>query len=186
MMIIALSGPSGSGKSTIIKELASEYNVLYEKYIPLNVHSLNNRHILSKWKWIGYWFDNVFEFASKNCKLLITDRSPIDTAAYVDNGETILLPAVKSSLEELSNYGHEFRSILITSDIDILIERIKARIADEPKRLSYHEMDIDFSKRVFDFFTQQKIWQATFNTSRCTLKEATLSVTKSIKELSEY
>jgi hypothetical protein len=85
MLIVALTGPSAVGKTSVTRLLAEKFDVLHESYMEQNVHGLDNRHVISKWAYIGAWFDSIYRRASAGCHVLLTDRSPYDTCAYVDH-----------------------------------------------------------------------------------------------------
>jgi hypothetical protein len=113
MLIVALTGPSAVGKTSVTRLLAEKFDVLHESYMEQNVHGLDNRHVISKWAYIGAWFDSIYRRASAGCHVLLTDRSPYDTCAYVDHETECLLRVVRRSMEELTFYGHSVKTLLL-------------------------------------------------------------------------
>ena len=122
MLAIALSGPSGGGKTEIINALSNQFPIIPERYIELNTYSMNNKHAISKWAYVSYWINAVFEHASLGHAFAVSDRSPLDTAAYAEHGQHVLLPVLLQSMDEMRQYGHELKTILITA-------------SDEPARI---------------------------------------------------
>lgn len=98
MNVVALSGPRGAGKSTLLRKIEGEYCVQHEDFRAMNRHSCDNGSVLSKWLYIGSWFDRILQAQVDQVSLLVADRSPIDTAAYAAQGSELLLPAVSAEL----------------------------------------------------------------------------------------
>jgi thymidylate kinase len=166
MLVIILSGPSGAGKTTVLRSLASEFTTQPERYMELNTHKLDNKYVLSKWTYIGTWFDSVLTHRSQGMTVLLTDRSPIDTAAYAPGAERHILPAVLESFEELLYYGVQCKTILVTAAFDILMQRIDARLQKDCHRRAYHEDSIEFCRRAYAFYERHfDLWDVVVDTS---------------------
>lgn len=167
LTVISFVGPSGSGKSTAMKALCTHYEVLQERYIALNRYSLDNRLLLSKWAYIQYWFDGVLEARGREASMLLTDRCPLDTCAYVREKQSELVQVLETSISELKQIGIAVRTVLATAPFDILQARIESRLGSEPERLSYNEASIEHNRRAYDFYSDYKrLWDRTIDTSK--------------------
>jgi thymidylate kinase len=184
MKVVSLVGPSGAGKTTVLKKLKSNYTTNKEMYMELNRHSLDNRLVVSKWLYVGNWFDQILEHFHSGKKLVITDRSPLDTCAYVSNDATVLLELVLSSFNELSKLGIEFKTILVTGDFDILQGRINARLKLEPARLEYNEDNTTHNKNAHDFYVNnQNLFTAMIDSTKTTPEEQASEIDCLIQKL---
>jgi len=166
MKVYCLVGPSAAGKSTALKLLSDNYKVLEERYMDLNIFNLDNRLILSKWKYIDYWFSSILEAKKKGYENLITDRCPFDTCAYISNMKNELFNCIDESFKEILHLGISTKFILINADFDELERRINNRILLEKDRVNYNELDQEHNRRAYDFFIEKRnIWDAEINTS---------------------
>ena len=166
MVVIILSGPSGSGKTTVLRSLGRQLTTQPERYMELNTHKVDNKHVLSKWTYIASWFDSVLTHRSEGATVLLTDRSPVDTAAYAIGAERHILPAVLESFHELEYYGIRCKTILVTAAFDILMQRIGARLQKESHRAAYHEDSSEFCRQAYTFYERHSaLWDATVDTS---------------------
>jgi thymidylate kinase len=185
MKVISLVGPSGAGKTTVLEKLKSNYTTNKEMYMELNRHGLDNRLLVSKWLYIGNWFDQILEHFHSGEELVVTDRSPLDTCAYVSKDATVLLELVLSSFNELSNLGIEFKTILVTGDFGTLQERINARLKSEPARLQYNEADTTHNKKAHDFYVNNNhnLFTAMIDSTKTTPEEQAGEIDKLILKL---
>ena len=184
LTVISLIGPSGGGKSTAIKTLSADHEVLQERYMELNCHQLDNRLLLSKWAYIQYWFDGVHKARANGQNLLLTDRCPLDTCAYVLEGRSALLDILKIAINELETLSIRVRTILITADFGVLQTRINRRLADEPRRHEYNEADISHNRRAFDFYSENtQQWDRLINSTQKTESELLLLLKTTIMDL---
>ncbi len=166
LTIISFVGPSGSGKSTAMQMLASKYQILQERYMELNRHQLDNRLMLSKWAYIQYWFDSVLQSKANGDTLLLTDRCPLDTCAYVREGRFELLNVLTTSINELSALGISVQKVLVTAPFDILQTRINLRLKTDTRRLSYNEEDVEHNRRAYEFYSENaQLWDRIIDTS---------------------
>jgi len=165
--VVSFIGPSGSGKSTAILALSKKHAILQEKYMELNRHQLDNRLMLSKWAYIQYWFDGVLQSkAATGVNLLLTDRCPLDTCAYVREGRAELLSVLMTATRELGSLNVKMMMILLTAPFDILQGRISLRLKNEPARLNYNEGVIDHNRRAYSFYTENThLWDRIIDTS---------------------
>lgn len=181
LTVFSLVGPSGSGKSTLLRELARNYPVLEEKYMELNRFGLDNTLCLSKWGYINYWFNSVLE-AREVDKLLITDRCPYDTCAYVKNGAGALRTLVQNSFDDIRGIGVRSVLVLLTGDFSHLEERISMRLRAEPERLKYHEGEREHNRRAWQFFVDnERLWHYTIDSTEMTLQEVYEEVVRIIQ-----
>lgn len=170
LTVFSLVGPSGSGKSTLLKELARSYPVLQEKYMELNRFGLDNTLCLSKWGYINYWFNSVLE-ARGTAKVLVTDRCPYDTCAYVRSGAEALKTVVHNSFNDIRGVGVRPVLILLTADFDHLQSRIADRLKAEPERLKYHEGEREHNQRAWQFFVANKeLWHHAIDSTGMSLQ----------------
>jgi thymidylate kinase len=167
LQVIAFAGPSGTGKSTALRGLAKKYCVIQEKYMDLNRHSLDNRLFLSKWAYIHYWFDKVLEARAAGESLVLTDRCPLDTCAYVGaTRRPSLISIVSVSMAELETRGIVVRTILAMAPFSVLQSRIERRLASEPLRRNYHEQSLSHNRRVYAFYRRySRLWDSTVATA---------------------
>lgn len=166
LTVISFVGPSGSGKSTAMQALAAKYEILQERYMELNRYQLDNRLMLSKWAYIQYWFDSVLQSKAKGDSLLLTDRCPLDTCAYVRKGRFELLDVLTTSLNELSSLGISMQKVLVTAPFDILQARIDSRLKTDTRRLSYNEGDVEHNRRAYEFYSENaQLWDRVIDTS---------------------
>ena len=182
--IVSFVGPSGSGKSSAIKEVVSEYKVLPEKYMELNQHGLDNRLMLSKWAYINYWFDNVLLAKTSKIDLLLTDRCPLDTCAYVRNGSQELLQVLQLSIDELMERDIFVKKILVTADFEILQTRIENRLKIDRRRVDYNEENIAHNRRAYDFFANNEyLWDRKIDTCDISKMEVLAVIKKTIESI---
>jgi ribose 1,5-bisphosphokinase PhnN len=164
--VVSFVGPSGAGKSTAMKALASKYSVLSERYMELNRHQLDNRLMLSKWAYNQYWFDGVLQAVADGKTLLLTDRCPLDTCAYVREGRIALWEVLMQSIQELSERGVVVHKVLVTAPFDVLQARILERLKRETGRVLYNESDVAHNKRAYEFYSDNaKTWERAIDTS---------------------
>jgi len=184
LVVISLVGPSAAGKTSIINLLKDEFEVLSEKYMDLNKFKLDNRLLLSKWTYIDYWYNNIFQAKNDQIEVLITDRCPFDTCAYVYEKSDELFAILEECSSELLNKNIELKTILVTSDFEILESRIKSRIKKESRREFYNEKDRGHNRRAYDFYQKNiNYWNNTINTSGMTLSEVKDELQRTIKTL---
>lgn len=177
MLLVSLSGPSGAGKTRLIEKLGCEFPIIPEKYLELNEYSLDNTLVLSKWAYINYWFNQALSKFINGQKIIVSDRSPLDTIFYVTDGDKKLLPPILQSIEELCSYGIKIRHILIYCEFNDIKERISERLMSQPQRSKYHEDDVDFIKKVYENYRNSiEHWNASINTSCISESEALLKI----------
>lgn len=173
MQVVALSGPSAAGKSTLLESISASYSVQNANYRALDRHDLDNRNVLSKWLYIGTWFDRILEAQSQDVTLLVVDRSPIDTAAYAVDGAALLLPAILRSFSEIRLRNIHIISVLITASHDALAARTVARLGVQPHRLAYPELDRAATDRAYRFYQlHPQLWSDTIDTTNLNVEQA--------------
>lgn len=184
LTVVAFSGPSGSGKSTAMKALEATYRVLSERYMELNRHHLDNRLVLSKWAYIQYWFDGVLQARADGATLLLTDRCPLDTCAYVSHGRSALLELLTASMNELRGRNITVRKILVTAPFEVLQARIVARLEVDARRRNYHEADEQHNRSAYDFYSEHNLWDRLVDTSTTSQSDLMALLESTISDLS--
>jgi len=135
----------------------------------LNKYKLDNRLVMSKWSYINYWFDSIMQAKKRNVKLLITDRCPYDTCAYVSNNSDELFSIISRSFNELKELGIIVKTVLVTGEFEDLQTRIVARMKVEKQREFYHESNIEHNLRAYNFFkSKEDNWDYIINTTNMT------------------
>lgn len=169
LLVLSLVGPSGAGKSTVLNSIKSRNNILEEKYMELNKYKLDNRLVISKWTYIDYWFDSIMQAKGQNVKLLITDRCPYDTCAYVSNNSDELFKIISRSFHELEELGIIIKTVLVTGEFEDLQTRIVSRMKVEKQREFYHESNIEHNLKAYNFFkSKEGNWDYIINTTNMT------------------
>lgn len=182
MLIVSISGPSGAGKTTALN-LLSSYKVLPERYMELNIHKLDNTLVASKWRYIAEWFDRILEFLPEKHEVVVADRSPLDTAAYVSVGQATLESMVRQTFSELEDqYDLLFRHILLIADDCDLRRRIRERLVDQPQRSFYRETDRSLYRRVLSFY-RSRHWDALVDTTSCSPAQVAEKLGETIRTL---
>jgi thymidylate kinase len=125
--VVAFVGPGGSGKTTALSSLSESIPMVQSTYRSLNLHNLSARLVLSKWNYIGSWINEVLDAQAQGRTMLISDRAPLDTCAYISIGAEQLLELTSRSMEELASLGVEVTHVLMTADFDTLLRRVRER-----------------------------------------------------------
>ena len=128
----------------------------------LNIYRLDNTLVASKWRYIAAWFDAILDHhANAGSMVVVTDRSPLDTVAYIATEDQCALALlVRRTFSELeANKGLLFRHILLTADADTLIRRVRSRLIAQPQRSKYHENETTHHQHEHKFYRQQR-WHA--------------------------
>lgn len=169
LIVLSLVGPSGAGKSTVLNSIKSRNNILEEKYMELNKYKLDNRLLISKWTYIDYWFNSIIQAKKQNVKLLVTDRCPYDTCAYVSNNSDELFKIISRSFDELKELGINIKTVLVTGEFQDLQSRIASRMKIEKERELYHEGNEEHNLKAFNFFkAKEGHWDYVINTTKMT------------------
>jgi GTPase SAR1 family protein len=145
-------GPSASGKTTLINEFKkANFSIMEENYMGSFNKLVNNREMLSKWNWISFWFDRILNFFEDGLEILITDSHPLLVVPFVDKGTSLIEPILYSQ-EELKHHNILIETIYLNIDFEVLMKRVYARIEHEQHRRYYAETDIEFCKKIYDFY----------------------------------
>jgi thymidylate kinase len=172
--VFILVGPSGSGKSTIVQQVKNNVFKINSRYLILNKNNIDNKLLLSKWLYIGSWFNQIVALHIKGTAIVLSDRCPIDTVAYAEDGDLLLDPVLRT-FQEIELLGIKVSLIYIRVDMHTLIERIRARILREPERERYHELNFEYLKKTIDFYEKNKLlWNNTVENERdinCAVQE---------------
>jgi len=127
MDVIIISGPSGSGKSTLIKYLDSNYQNININFRNCKNSDKNPTSLISKLDYTKKWFDKIEELYYRNYSIIISDRSPFDNLAYLQESRYEHFKSIELEFQKLKLLGINFHTILVTADSEILIERITMR-----------------------------------------------------------
>jgi thymidylate kinase len=166
MIVISLVGPSAAGKSTVVKHFADRVDTIEESYIELDRHELDSRWTLSKWNFMANWFNRILEKRQDGVSIVMTDRSPLCSAAYVVRGKEEYLNLALHSLDELTRLGVHCYPVLLTARLPVLLERTTRRLKAEPWRARYHEQDGDRAESVRNYFEERSAhWSHVVDTS---------------------
>jgi len=156
LTVVSFIGPTGAGKTKIITALSTKYETEASNYMELDEYQLDNKLITSKWFYFEYWFRKVLSAQKNDYKIILTDRCPYDTCAYVDSGRNELSSIVNSSFKELNDRNITIKKVLITANFDVLQERINKRLLTDQVRIKYHEDDVSYNKRAYEFYMDHK------------------------------
>ena len=151
MLVIPLVGPNAAGKTTLVTLLSANYRTVSENYVQLDRWGLDNALFVSKWTWIASWFDRVLEAKRNGVDVLITDRAPVEAAAYPEDGHEMFRPLLVS-MKELGSIGINCHIAYLFCDWDVLRNRAATRLDSEPYRRQYREGEASFNSRLYAFY----------------------------------
>jgi hypothetical protein len=151
MLVISLVAPNAAGKTTLVTLLSSNYQTVSENYVELDQWGLDNSFFASKWTWIGSWFNRVLAAKQNGVDVLITDRAPVEAAAYPEDGHELFRPLL-ISMKELGSIGINCRIVYLFCDWEVLRNRTAKRLESEPYRRQYREGEAGFNNRLYAFY----------------------------------
>ena len=171
--LMIFSGPSGAGKTTTYERLGKR-NVrqMQSRYCKSNAHKISSEMVLSKWAYAGYWFKEIWDSKYIGEPFLISDRSPLDSCAYLANHSDQVLELTMFSMNELSRQGVEIYHIYMTADEDTLLERARNRAKVDGFEEYRIETRGDAWDRAIRFYNgHPDIWHHKVDTSNMTIEE---------------
>ncbi len=153
--VLALSGPSGAGKTTAFESLtSSSFHGMDAKYSTSNQHKISSNQLLSKWMFLGYWFKEAYNLHIDGVTGFLSDRSPLDSCAYLNHGADLVRDLTLRSFQELeAEKGVKVDHIYMTASISTLRERARQRdlqFGAEPHRLSEKSGALESSIAFYD------------------------------------
>lgn len=154
MKLISISGPCGSGKSTLIKLISLKEKFIDVVYKNCAGAKLDTTTIESKLDYTEKWFEQVEQFNSNQVKLAFSDRSPIDCIAYLKNDKEKFIELLQDSFTKLNNLKITHKQILLTSEKNILIERINKRCIELKRKKEDCENELIHLSNSLEFFNQ--------------------------------
>lgn len=127
MKIISLSGPCGSGKSTIFSFLKEDYKILFTTYKNSRGVNLDATKLISKIEYVNNWFSEVQKLKETNFELILSDRSPFDSLAYLNEDIETFKEEIYYRFNRLNEKNITLHPILITASKNELKHRINNR-----------------------------------------------------------
>lgn len=127
MKIISLSGPCGSGKSTMFNFLKQDYKILYATYKNSRGANLDATKLISKIDYVNNWFSEVQKLKETNLELILSDRSPFDSLAYLTEDIETFKEEIYYQFHRLNEKNITLHPILITASKNELKHRINNR-----------------------------------------------------------
>jgi len=184
MNVFALVGPSGSGKTSVINALRSfGITTMEENYIGSYPSQFSNRELLSKWSWIALWIELVWDFKLQGTRLLVSDRCLLDVVPYANEG-LLLLETLKCTMKEFQKHRVWIRTIYLRVPFQICFERSRLRLHEEPNRLVYGELDLNYAASVYAFYEDGigNLWDFTIEASDRSVEEIADEIKKIVEE----
>ena len=154
MKLISISGPCGSGKSTLMKLISQEEECINVVYKTCAGAKLDTTTIESKLDYTKKWFEQVEQFNLNQGKLAFSDRSPIDCIAYLRNDKEKFIELLQHNFTKLNNLKITHKKVLLTSEKNILIERINKRCIELKRKKEDCENELTHLSDSLFFFNQ--------------------------------
>ena len=165
--VISIVGMIGTGKTSVINELSRRgYPVLQEEYMSSKIR-FDNRLSISKWSWVGNWFNNLYDFFTENphSHFVFTDRNALEAGIWTPTCYSFMSP-LERSFSEMGEMGFKFVNICLFCNNEILNERIQSRLILEPYRKDYNEANDVFINTLNNSYESNKdLWDYKIDTS---------------------
>lgn len=155
MKIISISGPCASGKSTMIELLKIEYKILNSTYKKSKGVILDSTKLESKIDYVENWFKEILIHSSNNCELIISDRSPFDSLAYLKEGITEFEALMTKKFESIRQKGILYYSILLTAKNNELKNRIKSRFKNKKRDEQLYKQELNQLENSLSFYNEK-------------------------------
>jgi len=168
--LLIFSGPSGAGKTTVFDRLAKRnVRTMQSKYCKSNSHKISSDMLLSKWAYAGYWFREIWDAKHMREDFLISDRSPLDSCAYLTNYSEHTLELTMFSMKELTKQGVDIYHVYMTADEETLLGRTRNRSKLHGSEAYRIETKGDAWDRAIKFYNDHPdIWHHVLDTSNMT------------------
>ena len=156
LRIFAIVGSCGAGKTSVLNQLPAGILVHKEGYIEKDNETIfiDNQLYHSKLRYMSSWFLSMYEYSNKGYPLVVSDRCPIDNAAYVEKPALLfeLIEQMMLELTKLKDRKILIETIYIRVDFKVCRSRVKQRLLEEPMRVKYHEDNARFLKKTWQFY----------------------------------
>ncbi len=187
MIVVTLSGPCGSGKSTLIKMLELEFECLpvtYRNSIRKNVaHDPTSYN--SKLEYCDTWFNEILFQLQKGKKLILTDRSPFDSAAYLKEKQEYFKNEVLSKFKMTKENGILYVAILVTASYERLVMRIKSRIENGERNDFLTNVELPLLDKSLQFYKNNlSFFDEVIDTTEESLAQSKKKITEFLSSLS--
>lgn len=154
MIVISVSGPCGSGKSTLIKMLDVEFEFLNSVYKNSKGATLDPTSYESKTDYANNWFSELFMQKEKGKTLLLSDRSPFDSLAYIKEKVEDFKNELSSKFKLLKENEIFHYSILVTATKTELLKRIDNRFNSGDRNETTYKQEVLLLDKSLLFFRQ--------------------------------
>lgn len=172
MILISLSGPCGSGKSTILNVLNNEYVIMSTTYKKCNGAKLDPKTYQSKIDYTNKWFSEAMKLNSEGKKIVLSDRSPFDCLAYLEENIREYELEINHRFNLLDKEGIDYNSILIIASKEILKERILNRYHVGNRRKEWFDRELSSLKESLSFYDDRmKLFDLVIDNSNDSPKE---------------
>lgn len=178
--LIIVSGPCGVGKSTVL-------NILWKRYFSINTTyknsagaNLDPTSLKSKADYTKNWFDEAIKFNTSSQSIAISDRSPFDSIAYLQESVKMFRNSVESNFRKLNKAGVMCHSILLIAEIEVLQNRIKNRYKKGGRNESIYKSEMKNLRSSFNFY-QENLISFDF-----ILDNSELSIDETVREIDNY
>ncbi|MCP5473460.1 MAG: hypothetical protein H7A19_01280 [Rhodanobacteraceae bacterium] len=155
LKVFALVGAGGSGKSEVYSKVSARIHKFKVMYTDLDQLKLDNRLVVSKFRYVSSWIEDVLKVAEMRIKVCLSDRCPYDTASFVKPSDQ-LFEIYREAMNELRARSIEVQTIYVYAPFDIIKERVARRLMSETWRRQYHENDEALLLKTFNFFESRR------------------------------
>ncbi|MBB2145759.1 hypothetical protein GM921_09695 [Pedobacter sp. LMG 31464] len=186
MKLISLSGPCGSGKTTLIEILKPNYDFVNSIYKNSDGAQLDPTLYISKMDYVKKWFDEVCVHHNNGKFLIVSDRSPFDSLAYLKVGQSKFKQLLNNNFSKLKHLGIDHYPILITAEKEILRRRIQERHVSGTSSVIEYEQELNLLEKSLLFFEETtRINTLIIDTSNETPLESYLKLRNYVNQISK-